>query len=169
MAIDVLLKRAGMFLVFFLAQTLVFGQIHLFGYAIPLLYVYFVLTFPRNFPKWASLLWSFALGLAIDIFYNTPGLAAASMTLIAALQPYVLEMLLSRDSSENLVPSPKSLGWDKYLYYSLMLVVTFCVVFFSLEAFSFYHFTEWFWSVVGSAGITMVLILTFESVAGRSS
>ncbi len=40
MSID-LLKRAGLFIVFALAQTIVLGRIHLFGYATPLLYVYF--------------------------------------------------------------------------------------------------------------------------------
>ena len=49
-----------------LAQALVFNYIHLFGYATVLLYVYFVVMFPRNYPRWAILLWSFFLGLSAD-------------------------------------------------------------------------------------------------------
>lgn len=60
MTID-LLKRTGWFLVFVLAQALVLGRIHLFNCATPLLYVYFVTSFPRNYPKWGTLLWSFML------------------------------------------------------------------------------------------------------------
>jgi rod shape-determining protein MreD len=99
-----LFKRAGLFVAFILAQTLVLGSIHLFGYATPMLYVYFVLLFPRNYPKWGILLWSFCMGLVIDMFFNTPGVAAASMTLIGAIQPYYFEMYLSRDAAENIQP-----------------------------------------------------------------
>lgn len=51
MSIDTL-KRAALFVVFILVQTMILGRIHLFGFATPLLYVYFVLLFPRNYPKW---------------------------------------------------------------------------------------------------------------------
>ena len=77
-----MLKRLGLFVVFVLAQTMVLGRIHLFGYATPLVYVYFVSMFPRSYPKWSILLWSFVMGLTIDIFSNTPGVAAASLTLL---------------------------------------------------------------------------------------
>ena len=166
MSLDVL-KRVVLFVVFVLAQTMILGRIHLFGYATPLLYVYFVLLFPRNYPKWGILLWSFSLGLLIDIFSNTPGVAAASMTLIGAVQPYYLEMFVSREDFEELQPSMKNLGVVKYLYYAVALTVLYCVVFFTLETFSFFDFGEWLRCVLGSAVITLVLLLTFESVANR--
>ena len=99
-----LLKRVLWFFLFILAQVLVLGRIHLFHYATPLFYVYFVVLFPRNHPKWAVLLWSFMLGLLIDCFTNTPGLASSSLTLIAIIQPYALELFAPRDSDENLRP-----------------------------------------------------------------
>ena len=166
MSID-LLKRSGLFIVFALAQTIVLGRIHLFGYATPLLYVYFVLLFPRNYPNWAILLWSFFLGLTVDVFFNTPGVAAASMTLIGAIQPYFFELFVPRDSSENLKPSVKTLGTLKYFNYSAVLVVLYCLVFFSLEVFNYYNWVEWLKCVVGSAVFTLVLIWTFDSVAGK--
>lgn len=54
MSIDVL-KRAGLFIAYVLVQAMVLGRIHLFGFATPLLYVYFVVKFPRNYPKWGIL------------------------------------------------------------------------------------------------------------------
>ena len=97
MSLDIL-KRLALFVVLGAVQILVLNHIRLFGLATPLLYVYFVITFQRNTPKWAILLWSFAMGLAIDVFTNTPGLAAGSMTLIAIVQPYLLELFVPRDS-----------------------------------------------------------------------
>ena len=160
-------KRAGLFIAFALAQALVLGRIHLFGCATPLFYVYFVLLFPRNYPKWGVLLWSFALGLIVDMFYNTPGMAAASMTLIGAIQPYCFEMYISRDAAESLQPSMDNIGWVKYFYYSLVLVIVYCLVFFTLDVFTFYNWLEWIKCVVGSSAITLLMILTFETVRGR--
>ena len=52
------LRRLSVFIILCLAQALVLNRIHLFDCAIPLLYVYFAIIFPRNYPKWAILfLW----------------------------------------------------------------------------------------------------------------
>lgn len=161
MTID-LLKRAGWFAVFVLVQAVVLGRIHLFNCATPLLYVYFVLQFPRNYPKWGILLWSFMLGLMVDSFSNTPGLAAASLTLIAAIQPYYFELFVPRDSVEDLKPALSTLGSLRYSYYVIPLVLLYCLVFYSLELFNFFNWMQWAFCVGGSAVITLMLIYTFE-------
>ena len=160
------LKQLGLFVVFVLIQTMVLGRIHLFDYATPLLYVYFVAMFPRNYPKWAILLWSFALGLTIDIFSNTPGLAAASLTLIGAIQPYYFKLFVSHDAAEDLRPSLSSIGSLKYTNYIVVLVLLYSLVFHTLEMFSFFNWLHWLMCVVGSTIVTLALIFTFE-VANR--
>ena len=156
------LKRAGWFAVFVLAQALVLGRFHLFGCATPLLYVYFVLQFPRNLPKWERLLWAFFMGLFVDVFSNTPGIAAASLTLIAALQPYYFELFVPRDSVDSLKPAIATLGPVRYAYYVIPLVLLFCLLFYTLEFFSFFDMTFWAMCVGGSAAVTLLLIYTFE-------
>ena len=155
-------KRLGWFALFFLAQVIVLGRIHLFHYATPLFYVYFVTMFPRNYPKWSVLLWSFLLGLIIDIFSNTPGLAASVMTILAAIQPYYLELYVPRDSADNLQPSMKTLGPVKYAYYVVPMVLLYCLLFYCLEMFTFFNAFYWLMCVVGSTLLTIVLIFTFE-------
>ena len=161
------LKRLGLFALFFLAQVLVFGRIHLFHYATPLFYVYFVAMFPRNHEKWAILVWSFVLGLCVDIFSNTPGLAAASLTVIAAVQPYYLELYVPRDSADNLKPSMKTLGPVKFAYYIVPIVLVYCLLFYSLEMLTFFNAFYWLMCVVGSAIITLLLIFTLEIGRGN--
>ncbi len=163
MSIDSI-KRVVLFVVFILAQATVFGHIHLFGVATPLLYVWFVAKFPTGYPKWAVLLWSFFLGLAVDIFSNTPGAAAGSLTLLGLLQPLLLWLFVPRNAADNLVPSFHTLG-VKFIYYTTMLVLIYCLVFFSLETFSYFDLARWSLCVVGSAVFTLVLILTVESVS----
>ena len=100
MNIDIF-KRLLLFVILVLAQVLVLNHIHLMGCAIPLLYVYFILGINRLCPQWATLLWGFALGLSIDTFSNTPGLAASSLTLVALLQPYILNMFIAHDNQDD--------------------------------------------------------------------
>ena len=163
MSLD-LLKRLWLFVALCVAQILILNHIHLFGVAIPLLYVYFVITFHRSTPKWAILLWSFALGLAIDVFSNTPGLAAGSLTLIAIIQPYLLELFVPRDSIDELEVSVKVLGWGNFISFSAVLILIFCLAFFAVEAFTFYNWVHWLICAGSSAVLTLILILAIESV-----
>lgn len=157
-------KRLGWFFVLCLVQVLILNHIHLFDVAIPLLYVYFTITFQRGTPKWMILLWSFALGLAIDVFSNTPGLASGSMTLIAVIQPYLLEIFVPRDSAENLEVSISTLGFSKFLVFCVILLVVYCLVFFALEAFSFFNWQYWLMCAGASLLLTLALIMAIESV-----
>ena len=161
------LKGVLLFAILLLAQVLVLNHIHLFDCATPLLYVYVVLQFRRNYPRWGILLVSFLLGLVVDIFSNTPGVAAASMTFLGFLQPYVFAMFLNRDSDEDLQPSMKSLGFAKFFYYAAVLVVVYCVIFFTIETFSFFNGLLWLECVGGSAMLTILLILAIENSRKR--
>ena len=161
------LKSVLLFAILLLAQVLVLNHIHLFDCATPLLYVYVVLQFRRNYPRWGILLVSFLLGLLVDIFSNTPGVAAASMTFLGFLQPYVLAMFLNRDSDEDLQPSMKSLGFAKFFYYAAVLVVVYCAIFFTIETFSFFNGLLWLECVGGSAMLTILLILAIENSRKR--
>jgi len=155
-------QRILMLMAFCLAQVLVFNRVHVFNCVTPLLYVYFAIIFPRSYPKWAILLWCFTIGVIMDAFSNTPGVASASMTLIGALQPILLELFLPRDADEKIKVSASVLGIGKFVTMSSILTFIFCLVFFSLEAFSFFDWLYWLESVVGSTILTLILIFTFE-------
>ncbi len=158
------LWRLLLFVVLLLAQVLVLNHIHLFDCATPLLYVYFVLTFKRGYPRWGVLVWSFLMGLAVDVFSNTPGLAASSMTLVALLQPYALELFVPRDSAEDLRPGVRSLGVGKYLVYTLLLTMVYCLAFFTIETFTFFNWQRWALNVAGSTLLTMLLVIVVDNM-----
>ena len=158
------IRRLSLLVLLCLMQALVLNRIRIDHCIMPLLYVYFVIIFPRNYPKWALLLWSFLMGLSVDAFLNTPGLASASMTLAAVLQPCLIELFLPRDAEENIKASAKALGWGNFVALASVLVVVYCVVFFTLESFSFFNWLNWLESIGGSVVLTLVLVFTFESV-----
>ncbi|MBP3788641.1 MAG: rod shape-determining protein MreD [Prevotella sp.] len=158
------LKRLLVFVLFCLAQALVCNRIQLFHCAIPLPYIHFVIMFPRNLPKWSILLWSFALGVTIDMFSNTPGVASSSLTLAGALQPYLLEFFIPRDAEENINVSAKTLGWGKFSTFTLLIVFIFCFTFFTVEAFNFYNWQQWLQYIFSSMLLTFILILSLETI-----
>jgi len=166
MAVDIL-KRWALFVVLCMVQVLFLNHIWLFDVATPLLYMLFVITFRRNTPKWAILLWSFCLGLTIDTFTNTPGLASGCLTLTGMMQPYLAEVFLPKDAPEDIEISMRTLGISKFATLSLILTGTYCLIFFALEAFSFYNLLYWVECSVFSTALTMALLLAVESVRSK--
>ena len=160
-------RRLLLYAVLVLAQALVLNHIHLFGYATPLLYVYFVVSFPRNYPIWGILLWSFLLGLNVDAFSNTPGVAASAMTLIGLLRPYVLELFMQRDSEDDFQPSINSMGAGKYIYFTLLLTFIYCIVFFTVEMFTFLNWLQWILNILTSTLLSLLFIVVIDSLRKR--
>ena len=143
------LRRLLWFAVLTVAQVFVLNHIHLFAVATPLLYIYFILLF------------------IIDTFSNTPGVAAGSLTLVAALQPFVLKPFIPRESSSDFQPRMDTLGIPQYAWYAAILILIYNVVFFSLEMFSFFNVLEWLQCIGGSSLLTLILILVVENVRRR--
>ena len=161
------LHRLITFIILALVQSLVLNHVHLFDVATPMVYVFFVLTFRRNSFRSGMLIWSFLLGLVVDIFSNTPGVGAASMTLMAFIQPYLLFLITPRDSAEDMEVSMTTLGIARFTYFTLIVSFLFCLVFFTLEVFSFNHWLYWLECVAGSWVLTFVLILVIERFRSR--
>ncbi|MDY6207162.1 MAG: rod shape-determining protein MreD [Prevotella sp.] len=160
-------KRIGLFVFICLVQALFLNHIHLFDCATPLLYVYFTMLFRRNYARWAMLVWSFLLGLAMDTMNNTPGVASASMTFIAFIQPAIFSLFIQRDSPDDMKPTVRSLGIISYFCYASILIVVYCIVFFSLEAFNFFNWLQWLKCVGGSSVLTLALVFVIESVRSK--
>jgi rod shape-determining protein MreD len=162
-----ILKRLLAFVVLCLVQALILNRIRLFGFATPLLPIYFIITFHRGYPKWGILLWSFLLGLILDTFSNTPGVTAASTTFAALLQPYLLETFVPRDSPDDIESSVRSLGWGKFATLSFFLVLIYMVVFFTIEAFNFFNWQQWLMCIGGSTVLTYLFILVIENLRSK--
>ncbi len=163
MSIDII-KATAITLLLLAVQVIVLNNIHLFGVATPLLLVYVIITMPSNTARWTSLTIGFMLGLVSDIFSNTPGVAAATLTFTAFLQPTLLKLFVSRDTPDSISPSARSLGFTKYMLFSFILVFIFCLLFFTLEQFNFFNIKQWLMYILGSTLLSFLLIITIESL-----
>lgn len=163
----VLLHRVTMFLILLAAQVLILNHVHLLDVAMPLLYIYFAITFRRGFPRWVILLSCFLMGLIVDMFSSTPGLAAGTMTLIGFIQPFLVERTAPRDSAEDMEISVATLGYGGFAFLSGVITAIYCLVFFTLEAFSFFEWFVWLERIIASSLLTWILILAIESVRSK--
>lgn len=159
-----ILKRLMLMIVLVLLQALVLNHIRLFNCATPLLYIILPLHFRSDQARWSALLWCFCTGLLIDIFSNTPGVAAGSMTFIGLLQPYLLALYAPKEEDEAFRPALKTLGWMKFFAYALTLVLIHCFFYFSLESFSFFNIILWAESIGGSTVLTLFIVLALEHI-----
>ncbi|MCD8202035.1 MAG: rod shape-determining protein MreD [Prevotella sp.] len=150
-----------------IVQVFVLNRISLFGCATPLLYIYLILPFRRNYPKWIIILCGFIMGLSMDIFTNTPGVAAASTTFLAFIQPLILNLFVQKDSADDMMPTIKVLGMRRYVYYTLICVFIYCLLFFTIETFNFFNWQQWLLNIGGSTLLTALLIIVIENMRKR--
>ncbi|WP_400194184.1 hypothetical protein [Hymenobacter sp. B81] len=106
----------------------------LFGVGWCFFYLGFLLFLPIATPVVALLLLSFVTGFAMDVFYDTGGVHAASAVLLGYLRPWVLRLLTPRDGydaqdSVNI----HQMGWQWYLVYTALLIAIHHAAFFFLE------------------------------------
>jgi rod shape-determining protein MreD len=148
-------------------QVFVLNHCQLFGCALPMLYLWFVLTMRKGMPRWLSLMLAFAMGLTLDMFSNTPGVTAAAMTAAAMAQPYLLELFISREGEESFIPSSETLGTRSFINYTIVLVTAFCVVYYTLEMLTLANGWKWLSCVLGSATVTVALLLAIDRLTHR--
>jgi len=161
-----ILKFAGIFAVLVLCQAVVFNHICLFGVAIPLVFIWFIVKLPFNLSINWVLTFSFLLGLTIDIFSNTLGMNALSCTLLAVCRKPVIRLYEPRqDDMPNPEPSSKTLGYAIFVKYALTLTALYCTFYFVAEAFTFFNLSLMFLRITGSTLLSFVVILAFEGFA----
>lgn len=158
------LKRFGWMWVSVLLQALILNNIHFFGYATPFLYVYLLLKFNANMSRYALLLWGFAIGLAVDIFSNTPGVNAAATTLLALTRPTFIKLFAPRDSSDDMVPGFRDMGTGSFMRYTTVSLLLHQTVLIILVTFSFAHPGIMTLKIVGSTLLTAICIAAVESI-----
>lgn len=158
------LQRIKWFIILLLLQVLVLNHIHIYQYATPLLYIYFVLKLNSQIDRKALLGWSFALGLCVDIFSNTPGLNAASVTFLALMRPHLLFAQTQRDPTENFEPGIGVMGFTSFFRYALISTLLFAIVLNVLDAFSFFNIKILLIKIGTDTLVTLICILCVDAV-----
>jgi len=165
-----LLKNIIRFVIFILVQWFVLFKVPpLHRLIVPYIYYLFILWLPFSTPRFWLLVIAFFTGLSLDYFTQTPGLHAAACVLIAYIRPFIINLLLPKDSSEvnYREPSPRTLGWTPYAVYVLILTLFHHGYLLFLEWLSFGGFLTFLIKLVATTGISLLLVLTTELLFAR--
>lgn len=160
--IAIYLKRVGWFFGLILLQVLVLNNVHIAGYATPFLYIYLLLKLPSSTSRNELLLWGFSMGLVIDIFSNTPGMNAAAGVFIAFLRPLFLRLFSPRDSSDEIIPSIKTIGVFSFTKYVVTCVLFHHVFLLLVESFSLFDINNLLIRIGSSVVLTVLCIMGIE-------
>jgi hypothetical protein len=153
-----------------LIQVYVLNKIpHLHRFITPYIYYLFILWLPFSIPRIPLLIIGFITGLSLDYFTMTMGLHAAACTLVAYLRPFIINVLIPKDTSEfnYREPSPKAMGWAPFSIYVLALTLFHHGYLCFLEFLQFGGFFEFLLRVLASTGISMLIIFTIELLFPR--
>ncbi len=162
------LKNIGWFVLLVLLQAMVMNNICILGYAVPLTYVYLILVMGCDTSRQALLLWGFCLGLAVDIFSNTLGLHAAATTLLAFIRPWIINLYVARDNTENMVaPGVHSFGTGKFFRYVLTAVLIHHLFLFVLESFTLFDWVYLVVATLSSALLTTLCVMALDSICKK--
>lgn len=156
-----LLKNIIRFVLFILIQVFVLFQVPpLHQYIVPYLYFLYILWLPFNISRAALTGIAFLFGLALDYFTKTPGLHAAACTFIAYVRPFLISILIANEGDDQnyKAPSVKSMGFAPYAIYVALLTLIHHIVLVFLEWLQFGSFLYFMGKVLGTSGISILLI-----------
>ena len=163
-----IIRNIVRFLLLVMVQVLIIKNIELGRFINPFIYVLFIIVLPFETPKWILLFCGFAVGITIDMFYDTVGMHAAACVFMAYVRPGVLKLFSPRDGYEfGTQPTVQYLGVPWFLSYSGILVFLHHVVLFYLEIFRFSEFFSTFFRVIISAIFTVLLIVITQYLFNR--
>lgn len=159
-------------LILLFLQVVVMNNIRLFGYFVPIIYLYPLLFLPYQTKHWLTTLLGAVMGIALDLFMNTPGLNMASATLMGFIRNPILYHLTDDDLLEDstktiLSPSLHTLRVWKYVFYILAMSLMHISSLMLLEAFSVSLFSRVIPHIVGSTIVSTILILLLEALSRR--
>ncbi len=137
---QILSKNVWRFILLFALQVLIFRRLSLgglaFNYIQVLIYPLFILLIPVGTNRNVILLLAFALGMSIDMFYDSPGVHAGALVIAAFARPYVLSAIEPRGGYKiNAIPTLAEFGANWFYRYAAIMLIIHLFFYFSIEAF----------------------------------
>ena len=167
-----LFKNIIRFILFLFVQVYVLSRVpSLHQFITPYLYFLFILWLPFSINRWLLLIVAFAFGMSTDYFLGTPGLHAAPCVLIAYLRPFLLNLFIAQESTEQsfVEPSVKSMGWGPYSFYIVLLTFIHNFYLVLIEWLKVGNFMFFLGKIVATTGMSLLLIFITEMLFFRKA
>lgn len=159
-------------ILFLAVQLFVLNKVPpLHQFIIPYLYFLFILWLPFTINRFLLLIVGFLYGMVLDYFLGSYGLHTACCVLIAYVRPFILNILIPQETTEQtyIEPSIKSMGWAPYGLYVLLLTFIHHFYLVLIEWLQFGNFVYFIGKVGATTGISLMLIFITEMLFFRKA
>jgi hypothetical protein len=151
------------FLIYLFFQVIILKNSVLFGSAFCFLYIGYLLLLPvETNPLWLMFI-GFAMGLFIDMFYDSAGIHASASVAVMFIRNFWLVRVTPQGGYDNgAVPSLASDGLQWFLIYATPMVFVHQALLFFIEAGGFQYVGFTLLKVIFSTLYTMVVMLIVQ-------
>ena len=161
--INSILRYCLIFILFVLAQILLFNNIQFSGYVNPYVYVMFILLLPAEAPAALTLFLSFGIGIIIDFYSGSAGMHAFASTFAGFVRPFVLRSIAPRDGyDQGAQPSMANYGFRWFLLYAAIIVFVHHTALFFIETFRVIDFFRTLLRIILSSVFSLTFIMIIE-------
>ena len=148
-----------LFLILIPAQAVFFNNLVLFSVAVPLVFIYIIITLPVTINDSLALTIGFLAGLFVDILSDTPGINALACTLLTALRKPIFHLYVSSDIDlADQQPLPRTMGAGAFMKYAATMSLVYCALAFTIEAFNVFNFKLYVLRIMASSVFTFIII-----------
>ncbi len=163
----ILLRNAARFIFLIAIQGLALKRVNLggddFNYISVFIYPVFLMFLPLSTPRGLMALIGFGCGLIVDFFYNTWGVNAAACVFTAYSRQAILELNEPPGGFKDAVsPTKKKFGFLWFSKYAAIFMALHCLVFFSVEEFTFYNWDKILARAIPSFVISFLLVMIYS-------
>lgn len=157
------------FILLWLMQVFVFKQVTLeheyLRVFLVFIYPLFILLLPFRTPRYWVIVLGFVMGLAVDIFYDSPGIHASALTFMAFLRDWVFRWLEPKGGyNMNFSPTKERMGLSWFFQYSSILLAVHLFFYFSVEAFTFVYIVDIVQKTIGSFIVSLAIIMIIQFI-----
>ncbi|HLW10040.1 MAG TPA: rod shape-determining protein MreD [Fermentimonas sp.] len=160
------IQEVFIFILLILLQVLLLNRINVFGYASPVLYIYFILKLPFGRSLFFTIISGFLIGLIIDVFLNTPGMNAAATTIVATFRKPILNLFYDREIFDEFVPGMNT-GASQFVKLTVFTVLLHLTLLFFIESFTLFNAVDTFFRVLASSVISILIIISMDGLIYR--
>jgi hypothetical protein len=157
------------FFIYWILQVLLFRNVALFDTAFCFVYVGFLLLLPMETSLTVLLLLGFSIGLAVDIFYDTAGVHAATMVIIAFIRPSLLQFLRPSGGYESIEkPTLSKLGFNWFIIYAGITLLLHHSILFLIQGSNFSLWFSNFFVILASTVLSLFALVIGQFLFYRS-
>ena len=151
------------------AQAVFFNNMVLFNVAVPIIFIYIIISLPITYSAELAMTIGFVSGLAVDILSDTPGMNALCATLLAFVQRGVFHLYMSNDIDlAEQRPSPRNMGAGAFMKFTLTMALIYCLMVFGIEAIQVFNLRMYVLRVVFSTIYSFIIIYAIAGLTASS-